>query len=167
MCVTNFTKNGECSKCGNCCTPIIPITEEEVKKIREYIKENDIKMVMPITKEGRHIKCCFYDFENHKCNIYPVRPEVCRKFICSLNNKEIDKNKEYYDKRADYNGDTKLIRPMDYIFYDSPIQIIFIAEYFFNIKTKKELIEFLEVNKSYDIIEGIENGQIVLEESDE
>ena len=77
------------------------------------------------------------------------------------------KNKEYYDKRADYNGDTKLIRPMDYIFYDSPIQIIFIAEYFLNIKTKKELIEFLEVNKSYDIIEGIENGQIVLEESDE
>ena len=98
MCVTNFTKNGECSKCGNCCTPVIPITEEEVKKIREYIKENDIKMVMPITKEGRHIKCCFYDFENHRCNIYPVRPEVCRKFICSLNNKEIDKNKEYYDK---------------------------------------------------------------------
>ena len=29
--VYNFTKDGKCTKCGNCCTALLPMTKDELK----------------------------------------------------------------------------------------------------------------------------------------
>lgn len=60
--------------------------------------------------------------KNHKCNIYPVRPYVCRDFICSR--KEWKEHRDKYQLRADYNGIKKLkiigkgMYSMDELVYD-------------------------------------------------
>ena len=30
--MTNFTKNGKCSKCGSCCSNFLPLTQSEIKE---------------------------------------------------------------------------------------------------------------------------------------
>ena len=35
---------GNCSRCGECCASLLPITRAEEKRIREYIKDNKCGM---------------------------------------------------------------------------------------------------------------------------
>ena len=64
----------ECKKCGECCGPIWWSAAEEVV-IREYMREHGIeyKRVTTITK-------CPYLREDNTCEIYEVRPLICRLF---------------------------------------------------------------------------------------
>lgn len=39
----DFTVDGKCSGCGNCCSNILPLSDVEVKRILEYIRQNGIK----------------------------------------------------------------------------------------------------------------------------
>jgi hypothetical protein len=41
--VYDFTDNGECVKCGNCCTNFLPMSDKEIKVIKRYIKKHKIK----------------------------------------------------------------------------------------------------------------------------
>lgn len=41
--VFDYTKNGECSNCGNCCSDFLPISPEEIRRIEKYIKKHGIK----------------------------------------------------------------------------------------------------------------------------
>lgn len=97
--VYDFTDNGECIKCGECCSNILPMSEKEIKIIKRYIKKHKIKEhkhVLPI-KEYYDATCPFLDDE-HRCTIYKVRPLICRSFKCDkynhipreMMNKEID-----------------------------------------------------------------------------
>lgn len=36
--VYDLTCNGECTQCGNCCSNLLPMTEDEIATIRRYIK---------------------------------------------------------------------------------------------------------------------------------
>ena len=38
--VFDYTKNSECSNCGNCCADLLPISQDEICRIREYIKKD-------------------------------------------------------------------------------------------------------------------------------
>ena len=38
--VINYTENGKCSNCGQCCTDYIPISQKEINRIRKYIKKH-------------------------------------------------------------------------------------------------------------------------------
>ena len=41
--VYNFTKDGKCTKCGNCCTALLPVTKQELKEgIKAHLIKNDI-----------------------------------------------------------------------------------------------------------------------------
>jgi Fe-S-cluster containining protein len=83
--VYNYTKDGKCSGCGNCCTNIMPLSEKEIRLIRKYIKENKIKehkRVAPTVKPTIDMTCPFRDNINGICTIYKVRPMICKKFIC-------------------------------------------------------------------------------------
>ncbi len=92
--VYNFTKDGKCSKCGECCTNLLPMSEDEVRTIRRYIKKHNIKeqkhsYPAPLANPpAMDLTCPFLDEskESDKCVIYPVRPEICRSFICSDQN---------------------------------------------------------------------------------
>lgn len=88
--VYDFTKDGKCVGCGNCCSNLLAITQGEIDRIRRYIKRNHIK-------EQKHtypaplanppvfdMTCPFLDDSKpkDKCVIYDVRPEICVCFNC-------------------------------------------------------------------------------------
>lgn len=41
----DYTHNGTCSRCGNCCTHHLLITPTEQQKIKDYIKKHHIKPI--------------------------------------------------------------------------------------------------------------------------
>ena len=84
----NFTKNGTCSQCGNCCSNFLPLSADEVVTINNYVVNNNIKEcihALPVAGRVIDATCPFLDMEKpkEKCRIYPVRPLICRKFICN------------------------------------------------------------------------------------
>lgn len=67
----------ECHKCGKCCSPYLPLTEKDKKRIRYVVKRLDLR--------PQRIKfgcvCPFLDTGNN-CVIYKDRPLICRFFYC-------------------------------------------------------------------------------------
>lgn len=85
--IFNYTKNGKCSQCGNCCSNILPMSDKEIRTIHKYIEKNAIterKHLLPTTNPCLDMTCPFLDTDKkcEKCAIYPVRPAICRQFIC-------------------------------------------------------------------------------------
>ena len=110
--VHDLTCNGECTQCGNCCSNLLPMTEEEIATIRKYIKVHHIREYrhnypIAITTDAT---CPFLDDDKRceKCTIYEVRPKICRDFICcpskrkpidikhTLKCRAVDVRKEFY-----------------------------------------------------------------------
>ena len=164
----DFTCNGKCSNCGNCCVPYLPITTQEYKIIKRYIKKHNIKEIRPRYEgDNVYISCPFRDYKNKRCTIYPVRPEVCRKFLCSKSELEIDTNRRYYDLRADINGNTSNpFTPMDLLFYDNPEILFLLIIRNFKPKNEEELFRILTNMQHPEIIEAIKKQGIKLEWSD-
>ena len=80
--------------------------------------------------------------ENKRCTIYPVRPEVCKNFICSASNSKIKRDRYYYDRRADVNGvHLDRFTTMDLLFYDDPSCFLHFLVHEFKPKDIKELKE--------------------------
>lgn len=71
---------GKCSKCGECCTPFLPINHEEFEQIQEYVIKNNIKPQKQILIMENKLTCPYYD--GKKCLIYEVRPLICKEFYC-------------------------------------------------------------------------------------
>lgn len=114
--VEDFTENGKCSGCGACCANYLPISEKEIKEIKRYVKRHHIKEQthrFPVM-DGKmlDLSCPFRDDEKQTCLIYPVRPGICRSFICSNSkgknkkekvsfhrkNRVVEMRKEFYGK---------------------------------------------------------------------
>lgn len=165
----NLTKNGRCSRCGQCCTPFIPITEQERKTIADYIKEHNIQPANHKDGDNYWVLCTFYDIHKHQCNIYPVRPMVCREYLCSKSDKILHKNRLYYDERADYNGNQRhldlssgsyvpTLTPMDLLFFDDPTTMLNWVNKYLSPKTVEEfrqaLIKFGQSELANCIIGG-------------
>ena len=100
--ITVYSCNGTCSKCGNCCTNFLPVTKKEVSKIKQYVKENDIQPENRKFGNDIVMQCPFFNQKTKRCNIYEVRPFVCRDFLCS--HKDWQKRRQLYMQRADFNG---------------------------------------------------------------
>ncbi len=121
--------NHQCSKCGSCCTISIPITRKEEFRIKKYIKENNVKPEELFDDCNFYAMCCFFDRKNHKCKIYPVRPEICKTFKCDRNINELEKerllnNNKAYWNRSDKNGIMRNITTFDLLFYDNPRPLV-------------------------------------------
>ena len=112
--IYNFCKDGKCSQCGNCCSNLLPMSQKEIDVIRRYIRKKHIK-------ECRHIApatvaydmtCPFLDTGKscEKCRIYPVRPEICKQFICDneqrakYNRKLLGQTRDIVDVREEFFG---------------------------------------------------------------
>ncbi len=76
----------KCKKCGFCCDAPT-VTKKDLSKIAGYLNIPLNKVIKEYCKffngkigELKEIKgkCIFYDFDNKKCLIYPVRPLICR-----------------------------------------------------------------------------------------
>lgn len=98
----DMTDNGVCTQCGACCSNLLPLTDKEIKRIREYIKKRQIeecKHMIPVSNVVIDMTCPFMDDskQKEKCRIYPVRPEICRQYICSPEKKKpFSSNGDYY-----------------------------------------------------------------------
>lgn len=85
--IIDFTHEGKCSRCGQCCCNYIPLSSGEIKEIKRYIEKHHIKEQTHITPTPNPILdliCPFFDDseEKNKCTIYPVRGKICSSFIC-------------------------------------------------------------------------------------
>lgn len=100
--IFDFTENGKCSNCGNCCSNILPVSKKEIKSIRKYIEKHDIREQIccyPTTQPTIDMLCPFRDEGGKRCLIYPVRPAICRDFQCDKPRKKIEANKALYHGR--------------------------------------------------------------------
>lgn len=98
--LNDFTKNGECSKCGGCCSNRLPLSELEIKKIKSYMRVKKIKLTVrnyPM-KNMLDLICPFLDHENN-CKIYEIRPLICKEFQC---NKKVDGTSEFVKNGREY-----------------------------------------------------------------
>ena len=82
------TVNGKCSGCGDCCSNRLPLSQKEINQIRKYIEKNNIVEqkhgLLVMATESIDMTCPFMDTnsKDHKCTIYPVRPQICREYTC-------------------------------------------------------------------------------------
>lgn len=72
----------KCKQCGNCCTDVLFLTPTEVSTIKSYIKKHNITTAKTqnIFNED-NTECPFLNIER-RCNIYEVRPLICKNFTC-------------------------------------------------------------------------------------
>lgn len=100
--LTDKTYNGHCSSCGECCSRFIPVSKKERKEILRYCKKENIVLSLsgvPLKLEhAQYYICPFRNIGTQNCAIYPVRPNICKSFICNQPEKSI-RNKEMYLKR--------------------------------------------------------------------
>lgn len=84
--VMDYTFQGQCSNCGNCCNDVLPLTNGDINRIKQYIKKNNIKPINHALRilsiRNIDVMCPFRNEEEKKCNIYEVRPLVCKRFSC-------------------------------------------------------------------------------------
>lgn len=97
--VKDFTDNGKCSNCGKCCSNLLPLSNDEVTRIKNYIKKHNIKEQRHNAMNGVDMTCPFRDEANRKCLIYEIRPEICRQFQCNHNAEDIKKWKLDFHKK--------------------------------------------------------------------
>lgn len=84
----DHTVGGKCSGCATCCSDILLLSDAEISKIKKYIKQhNDIK---PINYNGILIQSyeniCPFKTKENTCMVYEVRPDICKRYICSHHN---------------------------------------------------------------------------------
>lgn len=78
--------DGKCSGCGECCTDLLPMSEVELCRIRAYARRHGLsehRHTYFFDRGATDLTCPFRNETTKKCDIYSVRPEICRTFICS------------------------------------------------------------------------------------
>lgn len=93
--VTDFTIDGHCSQCGACCSDYLPISHEELDRIRAYVRKHNLHEHKSVMMTGNYLDatCPFRDNVRKCCDIYEVRPEICRCFQCNQGIDVIKANK--------------------------------------------------------------------------
>ena len=79
--ITDNSICGECSKCGECCSNFLPVSQNEINTIQEYVIQNNIKPQMQMLVMQNRLCCPYYN--GQKCLIYDVRPLICKEFYCN------------------------------------------------------------------------------------
>ena len=88
-----------CNRCGKCCANILMLTDEEIHIIKKYIHKHKIPIINRnniLLNEDVNI-CPFLSEDNKQCNIYEVRPNMCRCFNC---NNELSETMNYKGVKA-------------------------------------------------------------------
>lgn len=99
--ITDFTINGKCSQCGQCCSNCLPMTKEEVARIKKHIAKWHIKEQRHNVINGTDWTCPFRDEAHKRCTIYEVRPWICRQFMCNHTAEDIENAKIDISRKAD------------------------------------------------------------------
>lgn len=100
--VLDFTKDGQCSQCGECCSDFLPLSDMEIAQIHAYVKRHGItehRNCPPTVIPTVDYTCPFRNNAEKKCEIYPVRPAICRDFRCDKPGKNIPAKRQMYGKK--------------------------------------------------------------------
>ena len=84
--ITDNSCCGQCSKCGECCTNFLPITQKEIETIQSYVLANKIRPQKQMLVMQNRLTCPYYN--GKKCLIYEVRPLICKEFFFFFFKKE-------------------------------------------------------------------------------
>lgn len=69
-----------CKNCGECCGPI-PVTRQQLGKIRRALRGKDVAEIERISSQKRKpLTCPLLDLEHKRCSVYDARPELCKMF---------------------------------------------------------------------------------------
>jgi len=101
--VFDFTNDGVCSNCGECCADLLPVSWKEIQTIKKYIRKNGIKEqihFLPTARATIDMTCPFRNNLEKRCEIYAVRPMICRDFQCDKPKKQIHADMNLY--KGDY-----------------------------------------------------------------
>lgn len=82
----NNCVDGKCSNCGNCCVDLLPLTKGELQRLRRYVREHNLKEHRQAPfwdPNATDLTCPFRNQQTQKCEVYPVRPLICRSFTCA------------------------------------------------------------------------------------
>lgn len=99
--VTDGTVNGKCSRCGHCCTCLLPMSAGELKQIKMYVVRNHIKPIHHDDgdKDSLDLICPFLG--EGGCSVYPVRPAICKSFMCNMEESKMKANREKFHSKYD------------------------------------------------------------------
>ncbi len=93
--------DGKCSNCGQCCSDMLPLTEGELRRIKRYAEEHHLKEHRQAPfwdPNATDMTCPFRNQQTKQCDIYPVRPQICRSFICSKPHDIAVRDRDYLHK---------------------------------------------------------------------
>ena len=120
----NNCNDGKCSSCGECCTDLLPLNDAKIKRLKSYAERHNLK-------ENRHnlfwdkkatdLTCPFRNNELNICEVYPVRPVICREFICS---KSLDQAKADRDSVI---SQSRSIRSLRYEVFGNPESLVLVT----------------------------------------
>lgn len=109
---TDFTTNGKCSHCGSCCALYLPITEPEINQIKNYVKRHGVKPSMHKTTDEpiADMVCPFLRIAktSTQCSIYPVRPKICKAYICNADPMELARQMMFEEAKTFDINDTSI-----------------------------------------------------------
>lgn len=97
--ITDYTIRDKCSNCGACCSDFLPLSDNDIRRIRKYITEHHIKEQRHNYIQGYDMTCPFRDEANKKCLIYKIRPAICKQFMCNHTIKDIQKAKKLFHQK--------------------------------------------------------------------
>ena len=86
-----FAKDGKCSRCGQCCSAHIPITDKDISRIKSYVLENHVKPIVHCESTNQiflDLLCPFLKQNKDgtsECTIYEIRPGICKLYQCDTN----------------------------------------------------------------------------------
>lgn len=81
----DFTRNGQCSRCGQCCSSVLPLGPDEWERLKKLVEEKKLRADVPSNgSDTVYVFCPFLDKAAKACRIYEDRPDVCRTFKCDL-----------------------------------------------------------------------------------
>lgn len=118
MKLINYTVCGQCSNCGQCCSDLLHLSKEEIKRIDDYLKEHKLEQH---NKGENNLNCPFRNELFKKCDIYEVRPEICKIFKCNKTPEEAYRNREF----TNFN---KKCRSMAELFFNDDSKIKFLKK---------------------------------------
>ncbi|HJF65683.1 MAG TPA: YkgJ family cysteine cluster protein [Slackia equolifaciens] len=81
------TWRGSCDGCGECCGRMLPITVEDVARLKAYVRRMGIDPAPESWTEGGelfvNLNCPFLGADR-RCMVYDARPAICRAYRCDL-----------------------------------------------------------------------------------
>ena len=78
--IKDCSTNGKCSKCGECCSNFLPVSQKEINTIQKYVVEHNIRPQKHMLVMQNTLTCPYHN--GKKCLIYDVRPLICKEFYC-------------------------------------------------------------------------------------